>query len=109
MLSDILSLHFYARGSIVTVVSNDGLIIFSHDPARVGTRMALNSALQERLATTDSGRFSTEADGQKFLTGYASLHNTDWNIFIAETLEQYGISCCEPHKMRCGSFWGSLS
>lgn len=87
ILSDILSLHFYARGSSVTVVSNDGLIIFSHDPARVGTRMAMNSALQKRLATTESGRFSTEADGQKFLTGYASLHNTDWNIFIAGTSE----------------------
>lgn len=84
MLSDILSQHFYARGSIV---SNDGLIIFNHDPSRVGTKMALNSALRKRLATTDSGRFSSEADGQQFLTGYASLHKTDWNIFIAGTSE----------------------
>ncbi|CAM8678148.1 MULTISPECIES: hypothetical protein [Leclercia] len=60
MLSDILSQHFYARGSIV---SNDGLIIFSHDPSRMGTKMALNSALRKRLASMDSGRFSSEADG----------------------------------------------
>ena len=87
MLSDILSQHFYARGSTVSIVSNDGLIIFSHDPARVGTKMTLAPALQKRLAETVSGRFSTEADGQKFLTGYASMHITDWNIFIAGTSE----------------------
>lgn len=87
MLSDILSQHFYARGSTVSIVSNDGLIVFSHEPALVGTRMTLDSALVKRLATTDSGRFSTQAKGQQFLTGYASLHKTDWNIFIAGTSE----------------------
>ncbi|MDE8558016.1 sensor domain-containing diguanylate cyclase [Pantoea vagans] len=87
MLSDILSQHFYARGSTVSIVSNDGLIIFSHDPARVGKKMTLPPALQKQLATTESGRFSSEADGQQFLTGYASLHRTDWNIFIAGSSE----------------------
>ncbi|WP_153011535.1 GGDEF domain-containing protein, partial [Type-D symbiont of Plautia stali] len=79
--------HFYARGSTVSIVSNDGLIVFSHDPSLVGTRMTLSAALMKRLATTDSGRFSTEAGGQAFLTGFASLHKTDWNIFIAGTSE----------------------
>ncbi|HAT4499347.1 TPA: diguanylate cyclase [Serratia marcescens] len=87
MLSDILSQHFYARGSTVSIVSNDGLIVFSHDPSLVGTRMTLSAALMKRLATMDSGRFSMEAGGQAFLTGFASLHKTDWNIFIAGTSE----------------------
>ncbi|MEN4798209.1 MULTISPECIES: diguanylate cyclase [Pantoea] len=87
MLSDILSQHFYARGSTVSIVSNDGLIVFSHEPDLVGTKMTLGSALVKQLATTDSGRFSTQANGQQFLTGYASLHKTDWNIFIAGTAE----------------------
>ena len=87
MLSDILSLHFYARGSSISIVSNDGLIIFSHDPVRVGTKMMLDSALKKQLASTNSGRFSTRSDGQQVLTGYASLHKTDWNIFIAGTSE----------------------
>ncbi|WGK60115.1 sensor domain-containing diguanylate cyclase [Pantoea sp. SS70] len=87
MLSDILSQHFYARGSTVSIVSNDGLIVFSHDPSLVGTRMTLSPALMKRLATTDSGRFSSETGGQAFLTGFASLHKTDWNIFIAGTSE----------------------
>jgi len=87
MLSDVLSQHFYAHDSIISMVSNDGLIIFSHDPARVGKKMTLCPALQKQLATTESGRFSSEADGQQFLTGYASLHRTDWNIFIAGSSE----------------------
>lgn len=87
ILSDILSLHFYTRGFSVSIVSNDGLIIFSNNPARVGTKMTLESALKKQLASTDNGRFSTESDGQQVLTGYASLHKTDWNIFIAGTSE----------------------
>lgn len=87
MLSEILGQHFYSRDSSVSIVSNDGLIIFSHDPARVGKKMALSLALQKQLAATNSGRFSTEIDGQQFLTGYASLHRTDWNVFITGTSE----------------------
>jgi len=87
MLSDILSQHFYTLGSAVSIVSNDGLIIFSHDPARVGKKMTLPPVLQKQLATTESGRFSSETDGQQFITGYASLHRTDWNIFIAGSSE----------------------
>jgi hypothetical protein len=105
MLSDILSQHFYARGSIV---SNDGLIIFSNDPARVGKKMTLPPALQKQLATTESGRFSSEAGGQQFLTGYASLHSTDWNIFIAGSSETVRQILMRTVKMRCGS-WRELS
>jgi diguanylate cyclase (GGDEF)-like protein len=87
ILSEILSQHFYARGSTVTIVSNNGLIIFSHDPAQVGDKMVLSYALQKQLSATNSGRFSTEINGQQFLTGYARLHRTDWNVFIAGTSE----------------------
>lgn len=85
MLSDILSQHFYARGSAVSIVSNDGLIVFSHDVSRIGEYMALSPALQKQLTTTDCGRFSTESGGQQYLTGYASLHRTEWNILITGT------------------------
>ncbi len=87
MLSEILSQHFYDKGTTVSIVTNDGLVVFSHDPARVGERMTLSEALQKRLAATDSGRFSEEINGQQFLTGYASLHTTGWNIFMTGTSE----------------------
>lgn len=85
MLSDILSQHFYLKGTTVSIVSNDGLIIFSHDPELVGKTMTLSPVLKNRLAVTDSGRFSEASDGQQYLTGYASLHTTGWNIFITGT------------------------
>lgn len=87
MLSEILSQHFYTKGSTVSVVSNEGLIIFSHDPALVGTKMLLSLALQKRLSTTESGHFTLENGGKNFLTGYGTLHKTGWNVFITGTSE----------------------
>lgn len=87
MLSDILSQHFYSSDSVVSIVSNNGDVIFNQDPGRVGTRLAISSELKTRLATTHSGRFTMEYNGQHLLTGYASLKKTDWNIFISGTSE----------------------
>ncbi len=87
MLSEILSQHFYTKGSTVSVVSNEGLIIFSHDPTLVGTKMLLSLALQKRLSTTGSGHFTLENGGQSYLTGYGTLQKTGWNVFITGTSE----------------------
>lgn len=87
MLSEILSQHFYTKGSTVSVVSNEGLIIFSHDPTLVGTKMLLSLALQKRLSTTESGHFTLENGGQSYLTGYGTLQKTGWNVFITGTSE----------------------
>ncbi|MCX8956133.1 sensor domain-containing diguanylate cyclase [Erwinia psidii] len=85
ILSDILSQHFYPNGSAISIVSNEGLVIFSHDTARVGSRMLLSPTLQKQLAVTESGHFTLQDAGKNYLTGYASLHKTDWNIFISGT------------------------
>ncbi|TWD43877.1 sensor domain-containing diguanylate cyclase [Pantoea sp. SJZ147] len=87
MLSDILSQHFLGRDAVVSVVSNEGLIIFNHDPSKTGEKMVLPAAVQKRLAETQNGRFSTESDGRKLLVGYANLRSTGWNIFMAGTSE----------------------
>ncbi|KAA5939452.1 diguanylate cyclase [Pantoea sp. Bo_2] len=87
MLSEILSQHFYTKGSTVSVVSNEGLIIFSHDPTLVGTKMLLSLALQKRLSTTESGHFTLEKGGKSYLTGYGTLQKTGWNVFITGTSE----------------------
>ncbi|EXU75906.1 sensor domain-containing diguanylate cyclase [Erwinia mallotivora] len=85
MLSDIISQHFYPTGSTISIVSNEGLVIFSHDRARVGQHMLLSPALQRQLAVTESGHFTSQEAGRNYLTGYASMHKTDWNIFISGT------------------------
>ncbi|MEB6535970.1 sensor domain-containing diguanylate cyclase [Pantoea stewartii] len=98
MLSDILSQHFLNREAVVSIVSNEGLIIFSHDPSKTGERMDLPASLQKRLAETQNGRFSTESDGHKLLIGYANLRTTGWNIFMAGTTET--VSAILMHSVR---------
>lgn len=87
MLSDILSQHFLNREAVVSIVSNEGLIIFSHDQSKTGEKMVLPASLQKRLADTQNGRFITENDGHKLLIGYANLRTTGWNVFMAGTSE----------------------
>jgi len=85
MLSDILSLHFYSDNSTVSIVSNEGNIIFSHNPALVGTKMNIGDVLKKQLRNTEYGRFSMDSHGDELLTGYASLSKTNWNVFISGT------------------------
>ncbi|QIE99434.1 sensor domain-containing diguanylate cyclase [Pantoea stewartii] len=102
MLSDILSQHYYGDGTSVSIVSDDGTIIFSQDPTRVGTRMALSQPLQKRLAATMSGQFMIQDAGKKYLIGYASLQKTDWNIFMSGTSET--VNGLMMHTAR-NAFW----
>lgn len=87
ILSEILSQHFYPTGSSISIVNNEGLIIFSYDPARVGSHMQLSPALLRQLAATESGHFDSQDAERHYLIGYASLQKTDWNIFISGTAQ----------------------
>ncbi|ADD78607.1 PleD [Pantoea ananatis LMG 20103] len=102
MLSDVLSQHYYGDGTSVSIVSDDGSVIFSHDPAQVGKRMALSPQLQKRLASTTSGQLMIQEEGKKYLIGYASLQKTDWNIFMSGTSETVG--SLMAHTAR-SAFW----
>ncbi|PZD63530.1 sensor domain-containing diguanylate cyclase [Pantoea ananatis] len=87
MLSDILSQHFFGKDAVVSVVSNEGLIIFSHDPSRIGSKMVLPASIRKRLADTQNGQFRIESNGHKLLIGYADVRSTGWNVFMAGTSE----------------------
>ena len=82
MLSDILSLHFFSRAADISIVSNEGSVIFSHDPEKVGRQLDIGPALKRQLILSASGKYRLKSDGQEYLLGYASLHRTDWNIFV---------------------------
>ncbi|WP_241199899.1 cache domain-containing protein, partial [Erwinia billingiae] len=82
MLSDILSLHFFTRAADISIVSNEGNIIFSHDPAKVGRQLDIGLDLKKQLNLSDSGKYILKSAGQEYLLGYATLHRTDWNIFV---------------------------
>lgn len=87
MLSDILGQHFYGRETNVTVVTNEGRIIFSHEPALIGKLVKPELAFQERLEHARNGHFVDRDRDNTSLIGYASLEQADWNVFISGTTQ----------------------
>lgn len=87
MFSDLIGQHTNGKHTLVSIVTRSGLIIYSNDPALVGRQVPMNESLIRQVATTDSGRLIVNAGGKQFLNGYAAVHVTDWNIYIAGTGE----------------------
>lgn len=83
MLSNILSLHFFGNDISITIVDNDGRIIYDPVSARTGTLIPLSSQVKKELSKNKSGYFTGFDEGRENLVGYASLTKTDWNIFVS--------------------------
>ncbi len=83
MLSEILSQHFYDDQTDVTVVTNDGQIIFSHNPSLIGTRIQYYTALLNRQVHARSGHFVNSSNSKADLIGFASLNQADWCVLIS--------------------------
>lgn len=83
MLSDILSLHFYEDNIAISVVDNHGRIIFSRDTAQKGSFLPLPPQVQAALRANKSGNYTGLYESHKNLVGYASLNQTNWNIFVS--------------------------
>ena len=45
MLSDILSMHFYEKGTDVSVINDDGKVIFNREPTLIGAKEGANKSL----------------------------------------------------------------
>ncbi|MCU5774400.1 diguanylate cyclase [Erwiniaceae bacterium BAC15a-03b] len=82
ILSDIIGQHFYLDSSEISIVSNEGDIIYNHNPGLVGSRIALSPELKSHLAHSASGRVNYRNNGRDYLLGYADIGLTGWNIFI---------------------------
>ncbi|HCB1501625.1 GGDEF domain-containing protein [Klebsiella oxytoca] len=87
MLSEILGQHFYANQADVSIVTAEGRILFSDDPALIGTDVSTDSAIKARLVHAGSGHFVDKQKSGANLIGYASLQQADWKIFISGTSE----------------------
>lgn len=83
MLSDILGQHFYSAGSDVRIVSDNGMIIFSYMPERVGTKDAFSLSMSAQMNSNKSGKLIFQDKGREYNAGYASLSKTNWRIFIS--------------------------
>lgn len=83
MLSDILSLHFFGKDISITIVDNDGRIIYDPTSAHESNIIPLPSEVKVALRKNKNGYFIGHDGGKENLVGYANLTKTDWNIFVS--------------------------
>lgn len=87
ILSEILGQHFYGNQADISVVTSDGRIIFSMDPASIGALVDPEPMSVTGLGSAESGHFVVRKEGENNLIGYASLQQADWKVFISGTSE----------------------
>ncbi|ENL0637006.1 GGDEF domain-containing protein [Klebsiella variicola] len=82
MLSDILSIHFYKNNVSVTIVDNDGRIVFTTAPMETSD-VFLAPPFSEAQKKDRKGVFI----GQDSLVGYARLTDSEWSVFVSTPCE----------------------
>lgn len=82
MLSEILSKHYYINHVSVSILSQEGLIIYSEDPAKVGTFMDIGDGFRQQLVNSAYGKGIFRSGQHKYLAGYARTDNARWDILV---------------------------
>lgn len=106
MLSDILSMHFYERDTDITVINNDGMVIFNRNPKLIGTDLNSASDFQKNISRGQSGHFFGDYKTGDSLVGYASLNQADWKVIISGASE--GVSRILLETV-INAFWFTLA
>ncbi|WP_434642015.1 diguanylate cyclase [Klebsiella sp. I138] len=106
MLSDILKMHFYEKTTDVSVINNDGKVIFNRDPALVGTGFNSVPGLKEQIVREQNGHFFGDDKSEGSLVGYASLKQADWKVIISGTTESVSRILMQTVV---NSFWFTLA
>lgn len=105
MLSDILSMHFYENTTDVSVINNDGKVIFNRDPSLVIGEQDAIPGLQTHKINDSSGYFFNIETNSTQLVGYASLKQADWKVIISGASESVSRILM---KTVINSFWFTL-
>ncbi|RTQ14075.1 sensor domain-containing diguanylate cyclase [Enterobacter hormaechei] len=82
LFSDVLSQHFFKGDTEVSVVSNNGEIIFSKEKVSVGRQMNLYDNLKRNFNKYERGEIVISSAGSKYLVGYAHMKNTSWSVLV---------------------------
>lgn len=82
ILNEILNEHYLDGNARISIVTNEGKVIFDHNPLSVGEEIPIGSDLRQHLTSLQSGSSHLSLSGQRYLLGYASLKHSEWNIFI---------------------------
>lgn len=82
LFSDVLSRHFFKSDTAVSIITNDGEVIFDKNIDAVGKRMNLIVDLKGKLTTSERGEGVFSSSGEKYLVGYSHMKNTAWNVLV---------------------------
>lgn len=82
LFSDLLSQHFFKGDTEVSVVSNNGEVIFSKEKVAIGRQMNLYDNLKRDFNSYGRGERVVSSNESKYLVGYAYMENTSWNVLV---------------------------
>ncbi|MFL1819130.1 hypothetical protein ACHY48_20100 [Pantoea agglomerans] len=82
MLSRLLSEHFYADKTVVSIVSDIGEVVYSTDESLTGQTLNLSSDLSAQLKRHRYGSLKTTLNQQRYLLGYSDVVKTNWHVFV---------------------------
>lgn len=82
LFSDVLSRHFFNSDTEISIVSDDGNVIFNNDNSAVGRPMVMDDNLKSKLTSSERGEGIFFSSGNKYLLGYAHMKNTAWSVLV---------------------------
>ena len=82
LFSDVLSRHFFKSDTEISIVSDDGNVIFNNDNSAVGRPMVMDDNLKSKLTSSERGEGIFFSSGNKYLLGYANMKNTAWSVLV---------------------------
>lgn len=82
LFSDVLSRHFFKSDTEISIVSDDGTVIFNNDNSAVGRPMVMSDDLKSKLTESDRGEGAFFSSGNRYLLGYAHMKNPAWNVLV---------------------------
>ena len=82
MLSRLLSQHFYADKTAVSIVSDTGEVVYSPDKALTGKKISLSPVLSAQLKQKKFGGLKTVLNSRDCLLGYSDVVKTNWHVFV---------------------------
>ncbi len=82
LFSDVLSRHFFKSDTEISIVSDDGTVIFNNNNSAVGRPMVMSDDLKSKLTESDRGEGDFFSSGNRYLLGYAHMKNTAWNVLV---------------------------
>lgn len=79
MLSEILSQHYYDNHTKISIISNDGDVIYSDEEGLIGNKITLDDEIKKNILLNKE-KYLQNKNG--YLIGYARVSRTNWTVFI---------------------------